>query len=122
MSTPRDGKPVLAETLGIPAHRTGHFSRLRGSNAACGLDVLLVVGTPTLRPEDVTRLAHASYHVDPQLLDETSVRGADGRWRYRDPRMQRVANALTGAELTRVGASQPAAALRWAGRRDAVRG
>jgi hypothetical protein len=28
------------------------------------------------------------------------VRGEDGRWRYRDPRMQRVADALTRAELT----------------------
>ena len=45
-----------------------------------------VVGTPTLRPEDVARLARAYYHDDPQLIDETSARGEDGRWRYRDPR------------------------------------
>src|ERR1051326_5301038 len=58
------------------------------------------VGTPTLRPEDVSRLARAYYHADPQVIDETSVRGEDGRWHERDPRMQRVADALTRAELT----------------------
>jgi hypothetical protein len=81
-----------------------------------------VVGTPALCPEDVARLARALYHADPQVIDETSERGADGTWRYRDPRMQRVANALTRAELTRVRASQPAAAVRRARRGDAVRG
>ena len=48
----------------------------------------------------MARLARAYYHADPQVIDETSVRGEDGRWRYRDPRMQRVADALTRAELT----------------------
>jgi len=33
----KDYKPSMAEALGIPVERTGHFSRLRGSNAACGL-------------------------------------------------------------------------------------
>ena len=92
----RDG----GEALGIPAQRTGHFWGMRGSNALEDCDILLVVGTPTLRPEDVARLARAYYHADPQLIDETSVRGEDGRWHYRDPRLQRVADALTRAELT----------------------
>jgi hypothetical protein len=61
---------------------------MRESLALEGCDILLVVGTPTLRPEDVARLARAYYHADPQLIDETSVRGEDGRWRYRDPRMR----------------------------------
>jgi hypothetical protein len=47
-----------------------------------------VVGTPTLRPEDEVRLARAYYHSDPHVIDETSMRGADGRWHYRDPRMR----------------------------------
>ncbi len=96
----KDCKVAMAEALGIPAERTGHFWGMRGSNALEQCDILLVVGTPTLRPEDVARLARAYYHDDPQLIDETSVRGADGRWRYRDPRLQRVADALTQAELT----------------------
>ena len=90
----------MAVALGIPARRTGHFSRVRESLALEDCDVLLVVGTPTLRPEDVVRLARAYYHADPQMIDEASVRGEDGRWRYRDPRLQRVADALTRAELT----------------------
>jgi hypothetical protein len=59
-----------------------------------------VFGTPTLRPEDVARLARAYYHSDPHVIDETSVCGEDGRWHYRDARMQCVADALTRAELT----------------------
>ena len=96
----KDCKLALAQALGIPAHRTGHFWGMRGSNALEDCDVLLVVGTPTLRPEDVARLARAYYHADPLVIDETSVRGEDGRWRYRDARLQRVADALTRAELT----------------------
>jgi hypothetical protein len=73
---------------------------MRGSNVQEACRVLLVVGTPTLRPEDLARLARTYYHADLQLVDETSVRGEDGRWHYRDPRMLRVAYALTRAELT----------------------
>ena len=36
--------------------------------------------------------------MDSQVIDETSVRGEDSVWQYRDPRMQRVANALIRAE------------------------
>ena len=96
----KDCKAAMAEALGIPAERTGHFWGMRGSNALEDCDILLVVGTPTLRPEDVVRLALAYYHADPQMINETSVRGEDGRWHYRDARLQRVADALTRAELT----------------------
>ena len=50
---------------------------------------------------------HGLTHIPTQrLIDETSERGEDGVWRYRDARMQRVDNALICAELTRVRASQ----------------
>lgn len=120
--THKDCERAMAEALGIPAHRTGHLWGMRGSNSLEDCDMLLVVGTPAVRPEQVARLARAYYHADPQVIDETSERGEDGVWRYRDPRMQRVANALIRAELTRVRASQPASALRRAGGRDAVLG
>lgn len=64
-----------------------------------------------MRPEQVARLARAYYHADPQVIDETSERCEDGIWRYRDPRMQHVANALIRAELTRVCSSQSTASL-----------
>ena len=86
--------------LGIPAHRTGHCWGMRGSNSLEDCDVFLVVGTPAVRPEKVERLACAYYHADPQVVDEASVRGEDGVFHYRDPRIQRVANALARAELT----------------------
>lgn len=119
--THKDCKRALAEALGIPAHRTGHFSRLRESLSLEDCDLLLVVGTPAVRPEQVARLARAYYHADPQVIDETCERNADGIWRYRDQRMQRVANALVRAELTRVCPPQSAAALRRAGGGHPVR-
>jgi hypothetical protein len=85
--------------------------------------MLLVVGTPTLHPEDVTRLARAYYHADSAAIDERE-RARRG-WALALPRCADascVANALMRAELTRVGASQPATALGWAGGGDAVRG
>jgi hypothetical protein len=98
--THKDCKPAMAEALCIPAHRSGHFWGIRGSNQLEDCDLLLIVGTPAVRPEQVARLARAYYHADPQVIDETCERSADGTWRYRDQRMQRVANALVCAELT----------------------
>jgi hypothetical protein len=113
--THKDCKRALAEALGIPAHHTGHFWGMRESLQLQDCNILLVVGTPAVRPEQVARLARAYYHADLQVIDETCERGEDGAFRYRDPRMQRVANALVRAELTRVCPPQSAAALRRAG-------
>jgi hypothetical protein len=68
-------------------------------------------GRPRCARAHVARLARAYYHADLEVIDETSERGADGAWRYRGPRMQRVANALVRAELTRVRASESATTL-----------
>jgi hypothetical protein len=99
---------VLAEAIGIPysdpaqpegAGHTGHFWGIRGSNRLETCTILLIVGTPSLQPEDVKRMARALYADDPAPLDE----GCDahsGDWRYHDTRMQRVAEALSHAELT----------------------
>ena len=70
--------------------------------------LLLVVRTPAVRPEQVARQARAYFRDDPEPLDKTAAPDAEGRWRYRDARMQRVADALIRAELTRVCSSQPA--------------
>ena len=86
--THKDCERVMAEALGIAEHCTGHFWGMRGSNRLEDCTVLLVVGTPAVRPEQVARLARAYYHADPQMIDETSVRGEDGIWRYRDLRMR----------------------------------
>jgi hypothetical protein len=98
--THKDCERALTEALDIPENRTGHFWGMRGSNRLEDCTILLVVGTPALRPDHVARLARAYYHADPQVIDETSERAEDGAFRYRDPRMQRVADALVRAELT----------------------
>jgi hypothetical protein len=101
----------LAEAIGIPYHdpalpegtgrvgRTGHFWGIRGSNRLEDCTILLVVGTPALQPDDVLRMARALYADDPVPLDEACDANS-GDWRYRDSRLQRVADALSHAELT----------------------
>ena len=64
--THKDCERALAEALGIPEHRSGHFWGMRGSNRLEDCTILLVVGTPALRPEHVARLARAYYHADPR--------------------------------------------------------
>jgi hypothetical protein len=86
--THKDCEHAMAEALGIPAQRTGHFWGMRGSNALEDCDVLLVVGTPAVARAQVARLARAYYHADLEVIDETSERGENGVWRYRDPRMR----------------------------------
>jgi hypothetical protein len=76
--THKDCERAMAEALGIPEHRTGHFWGMRESLSLEDCDMLLVVGTPAVRPEQVARLARAYYYEDPQVIDETSVRGEDG--------------------------------------------
>jgi hypothetical protein len=70
----------------------------------------------------VARLARAYYHADLEVIDETSEHRREWRLALSGPaHASHVANALIRAELTRVGASQSAAALRRAGGRDASR-
>ncbi len=97
----------MAALLGIPysdpktpgTGATGHFWGMRGSNRMERCEILLIVGTPAMDPEDIKRLARALYLTDRQPLDET-YSTVEGTWRYNDPRMQRVADAMSQAELT----------------------
>jgi hypothetical protein len=95
----RDCEPLLRRALGIPQGRTGHFWGMRGSNALQDCEILLVVGTPTLHPDDVYRMARALYHSDPNPVDPTAQR-VYGAWRYTDWRMRRLSDYLIRAELT----------------------
>jgi hypothetical protein len=99
----------LAEALGLRyvdpktdnagEGRTGHFWGMRGSNRLEDCAIMLVVGTPSPNPEDVKRWARALYASDPEPLDEHAER-IEGRWRYRDARLQHFADYLSRAELT----------------------
>jgi putative DNA primase/helicase len=91
----------MGEALGIPKERRLWFWGARGSNALEGCRLLLVVGTPTLRPGETARLARALWRHDPVPIDETAIRDAEtGAWRYVDARLQRLAEYLSRAELT----------------------
>jgi hypothetical protein len=90
--------PYLRKALGIPQERTGYFWGIRGSNALEGCEILLVVGTPTLRDEETYRLARALSHADPVPIDPRAHR-RDGQRFFVDARMQRLTDYLIRAEL-----------------------
>ncbi len=105
----------IADALGIPAtiefvndqsevvqrKRRGHFWAMRGSNELEDCEILLVVGTPTLRPEEVERLGRALWFDDPVPIDPTCNKDEEtGTWLYADKRLERLNAYLTRAELT----------------------
>ncbi len=86
--------------LDIPEGRTGHFWAMRGSNLLEACEILLIVGTPTLAPETMYRLARTVYRDDPQPIIEGSGKDEVERHRYLDYRVQELSDYLTSAELT----------------------
>ncbi len=114
----------LAEAIGIPyiSHddprwadesRTGHFWGMRGSNRFNECPITFVVGTPSLDPEHVHRLARALYADDPAPLVEGSDQ-RDDQWHYLDARVQHLADWLSHSELTQC--AHRARPLRYDGR------
>jgi hypothetical protein len=81
--------------------RVGNFWGVRGSNRLENCEILLVLGTPTLAPDELLRIARAIYWKDPDpILDEEPTSEGDTGLRYRDKRLQLVSDAITRAELT----------------------
>jgi hypothetical protein len=70
---------------------------MRGSNRLEDCHILLVAGTPALAPDELAIMARAIYCNDAEPLDETYDERTGS---YADPRMQRLADYLTRAELT----------------------
>lgn len=89
----------VGDALGIAASHTGHFWGVRGSNRFQDCTLLLVVGTPTIRPEEVYQWACVLYQDDPTPIDPTAKR-AGGIYIYHDRRLQQLSAYLTNAELT----------------------
>jgi hypothetical protein len=90
---------TIRTALQLPEGNTNHFWNARGSNTLEQCEILLLVGTPTLSPETIYRLARALYRRDPNPLIEESHH--DGhRWVYDDARIDNLACYLTSAELT----------------------
>lgn len=90
---------ALGEALGVPADRCGHFWGVRGSNDWEDCDILLVIGTPTPRPDTVAWAARTLYADDPTPLDTTAETTEHGR-RYCDPRLASLLDYLVNSELT----------------------
>lgn len=88
--------PKTVERDGKGRERRAHYWGLRGSNELEDCEILLLVGTPSLRPDDLARIARVLYRDDPVPIreDYESKKG------YADPRMQHVAEYMARAELT----------------------
>jgi hypothetical protein len=86
---------ALGEELGIPVERRGHFYNVRGSNDFNDCDVLIVVGTPIPKLEEVEWWARTLYADDPDPIQTTK---ADRR--YTDPRLAGLLDYLVNSELT----------------------
>jgi hypothetical protein len=71
-------KPGLARRSGSRRSAPAISHGCAGETLLADCNILLLVGTPPLSPEDLARLARAYHHADPHLIDETSVRGEDG--------------------------------------------
>ncbi len=91
---------TLGEALDIPPERRLHFWAARGSNTLEDCTILLIIGTPTIHPATVARLARALWADDPEPINPESNPDGQGIRRYIDPRMQRLNDYLTRAELT----------------------
>lgn len=90
---------LLGDELNIPTDRRGWFFAERGSNKKQDADILLVVGTPSIPPDEVVRMARALYAQDPSPIDPRSEE-VDGVRHSLDPRVQHLSETLTNAELT----------------------
>ena len=91
---------AIGEALNIPEHRRGHYWGIRGSNHLEDCSILLLVGTPTLRPDELLRQARALYRDDPELIKETSPQEYKETGRHTDPRLQHFTQYTANAELT----------------------
>jgi len=91
---------AIADALAIPEHRRGHYWGIRGSNHLEDCSILLLVGTPTLRPDELLRQARTLYRDDPELIRETDPDEYKQTGRHTDPRLQHYAEYMTNSELT----------------------
>ncbi len=90
----------IGKALLIPEERQGHFWGIRGSNALADCSILFVVGTPTIRPDELFRQASAIYRDDPDPLIDVTPEEWQSAKCYSDPRLQHYAEYMKNAELT----------------------
>lgn len=99
----------------VTRKRRGYYWNMRGSNELEDCEILICLGTPTLRPEEVVRLARALWHDDPIPIIPASNKDEEtGKYIYEDPRLERLNAYLTRAELTQC--AHRSRALRYPGR------
>lgn len=91
---------AIGEALGIPERRRGHYWGIRGSNHLEDCSILLLVGTPALRPDELVRQARALYRDDPEPIKETSKEDWKREQRHTDHRLQHYAEYMINSELT----------------------
>ncbi len=88
-----------SEILGVPRERVLHFGNQRGSNAIRDADLLLVIGTPGMSPDDAYWLACGAYRGEAAPPSQQRVMKSRpyGGWRDRVGRGRQV-EVLTFAD------------------------
>jgi primase-polymerase (primpol)-like protein len=91
----------IGDALGIKPERRMWFWGSRGSNKLADCTILLLIGTPTMRPSETIAQARDLYRYDPVVIsDEWECDPASGRPRYKDARVQELCEHQINAETT----------------------
>ncbi len=97
----KDCVDTIGDALNIPKYRRMWFWGSRGSNALEDCDILLLVGTPALAPDEVEEYARDLHRQGPQpIVGGREKDPTTGRERFKDPRVQALADHLTNGETT----------------------
>ena len=91
----------IGDALGIKEERRMWFWGSRGSNKLADCSLLLLIGTPTMRPNETIAQARDLYRYDPaEISDKWECDPATGRPRYTDGRVQELCEDQINNEAT----------------------
>jgi hypothetical protein len=62
-----------------------HFGNIEGTNRHENKRQVIIIGTPSIRPDELLQMAHCIWHDDPEPLDDTMIKDANWRpYQYRE--------------------------------------
>lgn len=67
-----------------------HFGNIEGTNRYEHYRQVIIIGAPSIKPEDLLQIANCIWHNDPEPLDDTMIK--DGNWRPYQYREEETGN------------------------------
>jgi len=67
-----------------------HFGNIEGTNRHENKRQVIIIGTPSIRPDELLQMAHCIWHDDEEPIDDTMVK--DGNWRPYQYREEETGN------------------------------